>query len=159
MSNQATRAEVVAVAVAESFRGDGEILANPIGNIPMIGGRLAKATFEPLLLMTDGEATLIENIMPVGVANPREPGTVQMAAHLVHLHPRMPIVHVVDVERGFARFADFASDFGKPIDVPEFRRRVAIDDDGVRIEIGDGCRLAAALDVLTRRVDVIVDVE
>ncbi len=65
----ATRAEVVAVAVAESFRGDGEILANPIGTIPMIGGRLAKATFEPLLLMTDGEALLIENIMPVGVEN------------------------------------------------------------------------------------------
>ncbi len=66
----ATRSEVVAVAIAESFRGDGEILANPIGNIPMIGGRLAKATFEPLLLMTDGEACLVENIMPVGVANP-----------------------------------------------------------------------------------------
>ena len=65
-----TRAEVVAVAVAEAFRGDGEILANPIGTIPMIGGRLAKATFEPLLLMTDGEGLLIENPMPVGVANP-----------------------------------------------------------------------------------------
>lgn len=65
-----TRAEVVAVAVAEAFRGDGEILANPIGTIPMIGGRLAKATFEPLLLMTDGEGLLIENAMPVGVANP-----------------------------------------------------------------------------------------
>ena len=67
-----TRAEIVAVAVAEAFRGDGEILANPIGTIPMIGGRLAKATFEPLLLMTDGEALLIENPMPVGVANPEK---------------------------------------------------------------------------------------
>ena len=44
------------VAVAECFRGDGEILANPIGTIPMIGGRLARATFEPDLVMTDGEA-------------------------------------------------------------------------------------------------------
>ena len=35
---------------AECFRGDGEILANPIGTIPMIGGRLAKATFEPELV-------------------------------------------------------------------------------------------------------------
>ena len=43
----ATRAEVCVVAVAECFRGDGEILANPIGTIPMIGGRLAAATFEP----------------------------------------------------------------------------------------------------------------
>ena len=56
-----TRAEVCAVAVAECFRGDGEILANPIGTIPMIGGRLARATFEPDLAMTDGEAKLIAN--------------------------------------------------------------------------------------------------
>jgi acyl CoA:acetate/3-ketoacid CoA transferase beta subunit len=56
-----TRAEVCVVAVAECFRGDGEILANPIGTVPMIGGRLARATFEPDLCMTDGEATLIAN--------------------------------------------------------------------------------------------------
>ena len=49
------------VAVAECFRGDGELLANPIGTIPMIGGRLARATFEPDLAMTDGEATLVAN--------------------------------------------------------------------------------------------------
>jgi acyl CoA:acetate/3-ketoacid CoA transferase beta subunit len=63
----ATRAEVCAIACAEAWRGDGEILANPIGTIPTIGGRLAKATFEPLLVMTDGEAVLVENIVPVGV--------------------------------------------------------------------------------------------
>jgi acyl CoA:acetate/3-ketoacid CoA transferase beta subunit len=56
-----TRAEICVVAVAEAFRGDGEILANPIGTIPMIGGRLARATFEPDLAMTDGEAKLIAN--------------------------------------------------------------------------------------------------
>jgi len=55
------RADVCAVAVAECFRGDGEILANPIGTIPMIGGRLARATWEPDLMMTDSEATLITN--------------------------------------------------------------------------------------------------
>lgn len=58
-----------AVAVAEVFRGDGEILANPIGNLPMIGGRLARETFEPDLVMTDGEALLVQNPMPVGVEN------------------------------------------------------------------------------------------
>jgi acyl CoA:acetate/3-ketoacid CoA transferase beta subunit len=60
------RADVCVVAVAECFRGDGEILANPIGTIPMIGGRLARETFEPDLLMTDGEAMLVANPMPVG---------------------------------------------------------------------------------------------
>jgi acyl CoA:acetate/3-ketoacid CoA transferase beta subunit len=56
-----TRAEVCCVAIAECFRGDGESLANPIGTIPMIGGRLARASFEPDLMMTDGEAYLIAN--------------------------------------------------------------------------------------------------
>jgi acyl CoA:acetate/3-ketoacid CoA transferase beta subunit len=55
------RADVCAVALAECFRGDGEILANPIGTTPMIGGRLARATFEPDLAMTDGEAMLVAN--------------------------------------------------------------------------------------------------
>jgi acyl CoA:acetate/3-ketoacid CoA transferase beta subunit len=47
------------VALAECFRGDGEIVANPIGTIPMIAGRLARASFEPDLMVTDGEAALV----------------------------------------------------------------------------------------------------
>jgi acyl CoA:acetate/3-ketoacid CoA transferase beta subunit len=66
----ASRAEICVVAVAEAFRGDGEILANPIGNVPMIGGRLARAAFEPDLVMTDGEALLVGNTLPVGVDDP-----------------------------------------------------------------------------------------
>ena len=54
-----TRAEICVVALAECFRGDGEIVANPIGTIPMIAGRLARASFEPNLMVTDGEATLV----------------------------------------------------------------------------------------------------
>jgi acyl CoA:acetate/3-ketoacid CoA transferase beta subunit len=57
--SDATRAEVCVVALAECFRGDGEIVANPIGTIPMIAGRLARASFEPDLMVTDGEATLV----------------------------------------------------------------------------------------------------
>src|SRR3954468_15584541 len=71
-SGPPTRAEVCAVAMAECFRGNGEILANPIGTLPTIGGRLAKATFEPALVMTDGEALLVENILPVGVDAPEK---------------------------------------------------------------------------------------
>jgi acyl CoA:acetate/3-ketoacid CoA transferase beta subunit len=67
-----TRAEVCAAAIADCFAHDGEILANPIGTLPMIGGRLAKATVAPELVMTDGEALLVENIMPVGVAQPEK---------------------------------------------------------------------------------------
>jgi acyl CoA:acetate/3-ketoacid CoA transferase beta subunit len=71
MSTHVTRAEVCVVAVAECFRGDGELLANPIGTIPMIGGRLARATFEPDLAMTDGEATLVANDRAVVPPNER----------------------------------------------------------------------------------------
>jgi acyl CoA:acetate/3-ketoacid CoA transferase beta subunit len=65
----ATRAEICCVAVAECFRGDGERLANPIGTVPMIGGRLARETFEPDLVMTDGWATFTSSTLAPG-ANP-----------------------------------------------------------------------------------------
>jgi len=64
----ATRADVCALAIAECFRGDGERLCNPIGNLPLIGGRLAAATFEPGLALTDGFYTLLDNVPPVGMS-------------------------------------------------------------------------------------------
>jgi len=54
-----TRAEVCVVACAEAWRGDGAILASPLGLIPSLGARLARLTFEPGLLVTDGEAMLV----------------------------------------------------------------------------------------------------
>ena len=62
-----SRAEVCVVACADAFRGDGEIIANPIGTIPIAGGRLARATFERDLLLTDGEALFVANDLAVGV--------------------------------------------------------------------------------------------
>ena len=56
-----TRAEVVAVACADAWRGDGEIIASPFGTIPSIGARLARLTFSPELVLTDGEAALMAN--------------------------------------------------------------------------------------------------
>ncbi|WP_433087769.1 CoA-transferase subunit beta [Dactylosporangium sp. CA-052675] len=53
-----TRAEYCAIACAEAWRGDGEILASPIGVVPSIAARLARATFAPDLLLSDGEAML-----------------------------------------------------------------------------------------------------
>ncbi|MGI6870474.1 CoA-transferase subunit beta [Amycolatopsis sp. 3B14] len=55
----ATRAEIAVVAVAELFRGDGEIVASPMGYLPSLGAKLARLTFEPDLLLSDGEAYLI----------------------------------------------------------------------------------------------------
>jgi len=47
------------VACAQAWRGDGAILASPMGLIPALGARLARLTFEPDLLVTDGEAMLV----------------------------------------------------------------------------------------------------
>jgi acyl CoA:acetate/3-ketoacid CoA transferase beta subunit len=63
-----TRAEVVAVACAEAWRGDGEIIASPFGTIPSIGARLARLTFEPDLVLTDGEAALMANTPSVSAS-------------------------------------------------------------------------------------------
>ena len=68
-----TRAEACAVAIAETFRGDGEILVSPIGTLPSIGARLAKLTFEPDILLTDGVAAIVANVQPVGGAEGPEP--------------------------------------------------------------------------------------
>ena len=68
-----TRAEACAVAIAETFRGDGEILVSPIGTLPLIGARLAKLTFEPDILLTDGVAAIVANVQPVGGAPGPEP--------------------------------------------------------------------------------------
>lgn len=67
---RASRAEVCAVAMADAFRGDGEILVSCFGTIPAIGARLAKLTFAPDLMLTDGIAHLLENVQPVSAAKP-----------------------------------------------------------------------------------------
>lgn len=64
--NEPTLADVVAVACAEAFRGDGEIFASGMGTIPMLGTRLARATFEPDLLVSDGEAFFVANDLEIG---------------------------------------------------------------------------------------------
>ncbi|HEV8298509.1 MAG TPA: CoA-transferase [Acidimicrobiales bacterium] len=72
MSDQATIDEICVVAIADTFRDDGEILCNPIGNVPICGGRLARATFAPDLTMTDTVAALVANTIPIGDPNPQK---------------------------------------------------------------------------------------
>ncbi|MEU6893601.1 CoA-transferase [Streptomyces sp. NPDC046557] len=59
MTSEPTRAEYCVIACAEAWRGDGEVLAGPMGLVPSVGARLAKRTFSPDLLLTDGEAMLV----------------------------------------------------------------------------------------------------
>jgi len=67
-----TRAEVCAVACAEAWRGDGEILASPMALVPSLGARLARETFEPDLLLSDGEATFVAGPWALGAPPPAQ---------------------------------------------------------------------------------------
>ena len=60
-----SRAESCVVACAEAWRGDGEVMASPFGTIPSLGARLAKLTFAPDLVLTDGEAALMVGAPPI----------------------------------------------------------------------------------------------
>ncbi len=61
-----TLAELMIVAAAEAWRGDGEMLASGIGIVPRLGAGLAKLTHSPDLMMTDSETFLVEEPIPVG---------------------------------------------------------------------------------------------
>ena len=64
----ATIDEICVVACAETWRGDGEIFASGMGPIPSIAARLARASFERDLLLSDGEAFFIANNLRFGGA-------------------------------------------------------------------------------------------
>ena len=61
-----SRAEFCAIACAEVFRGDGEVMASAFGTAPALGARLARLTFAPDLVLTDGDAALVVGAPPLG---------------------------------------------------------------------------------------------
>lgn len=67
MSGEAiTRPEICAVACAELFRDAGEIMVSPMTNMASVGARLARLTFAPDILLTDGEAQLLAETPALG---------------------------------------------------------------------------------------------
>jgi acyl CoA:acetate/3-ketoacid CoA transferase beta subunit len=74
----ATRAEYCAIACAEVFRGDGEVMASAFGTAPALGARLARLTFAPDLVLTDGDAALIDGAPPLGT----DPATMVVESHM-----------------------------------------------------------------------------
>lgn len=82
-----TLAELCITACAETWRGDGEILASGIGLVPRLAASLAKLTFSPDLLMTDSEAYLVSEPVPVG---PRD-------GYQLKVEGWMPFRHIFDL--------------------------------------------------------------
>lgn len=77
--NDITLAELCIFACSEAFRTSAEQIATGIGPIPRLGAGLAKLTHSPGLMMTDGEAYLVEEPVPIG---PRGDYTPRFAGHL-----------------------------------------------------------------------------
>ena len=86
MDTGVTRAEYCAVACAEVFRGDGEVMASAFGTAPALGARLARLTFAPDLVLTDGDAALVDGAPPLGA----DPSSLVLESH-------MPYRRVFDV--------------------------------------------------------------
>ncbi|ORB17803.1 cholesterol ring-cleaving hydrolase subunit IpdB [Mycobacterium noviomagense] len=63
-----SRAEVCVMACAELFRDAGEILISPMATVALIGARLARLTFSPDILLTDGEAQLLADTPALGAS-------------------------------------------------------------------------------------------
>lgn len=70
--SEATRAEVCAVACAELFRDAGEIMASAMSTMSTVGARLARLTFSPDLVLSDGEAVLMAETPAIGGISPIE---------------------------------------------------------------------------------------
>ncbi|HEX9178528.1 MAG TPA: CoA-transferase, partial [Mycobacterium sp.] len=63
-----SRAEVCVTACADLFRDIGEIMVSPMTTVVSIGARLARMTFSPDILLTDGEALLLEDTPAIGAS-------------------------------------------------------------------------------------------
>lgn len=74
-----TLAELCIFACSEAFRTEREIAATGIGPIPRLGASLAKLTHSPGLMMTDGEAYIVEEPVPIGPRGDYKP---KPAGHL-----------------------------------------------------------------------------
>ena len=88
-------AELCIVAASRAWADDGEVLATGIGLIPRLGASLAMLSCNPELLMTDGEAYLLDTPVPVGK---RDASDINIAGW-------MPYSKVFDVIYGGKRHA------------------------------------------------------
>ncbi|KJK19763.1 ketoacid CoA transferase [Burkholderiaceae bacterium 16] len=65
-TQQFTLAELMITAAARAWRDDGEVMATGIGTGPRIAAGLARLLHNPGLMLTDGEAYLVEEPVPLG---------------------------------------------------------------------------------------------
>jgi acyl CoA:acetate/3-ketoacid CoA transferase beta subunit len=77
MTLEITRAEICVTACADAWRGSGEVLAHAVGIVPSISARLARLTFEPALVLSDGECFFVSDPPPLGKTASQGGGTIE----------------------------------------------------------------------------------
>ncbi len=112
-------AELCICASAETFRGDGELMVTSIGLVPRLAASLAKATFEPGLMMTEGEAFLVAEPVPVGPRGdyrPRIEGlmTYERVFDIIARGKRHAMVTPVQVDRFGQMNISLVGDYDRP---------------------------------------------
>lgn len=112
-------AELCICSAAEAFRGDGEVLATSIGLVPRLGAGLAKLTFEPGLMITDGEAYLVREPVPVGRRGDYRPKieglmTYERVFDLIYKGKRHAMVTPVQVDRFGQMNISIIGDYERP---------------------------------------------
>ena len=112
-------AELCICSAAEAFRGDGEVLATSIGLVPRLGAGLAKLTFEPGLMITDGEAYLVREPVPVGPRGGYRPKieglmTYERVFDLIYKGKRHAMVTPVQVDRFGQMNISIIGDYHRP---------------------------------------------
>ncbi|QBR02831.1 ketoacid CoA transferase [Paraburkholderia pallida] len=114
-------AELMIVASARLWRDDGEVLATGIGTGPRLAAGLARLAYNAGLMLTDGEAYLVETPVPLG---PRDASyrvaasgwmTYERVFDCVWHGRRHALVMPTQIDRfGQANISCLGSDYAKP---------------------------------------------
>lgn len=112
-------AELCITACATCFHGEGEVLATLIGPVPRLAGALAKSTYAPGLMMTDGEYYLVGEPVPPGprgAYRPRIEGVMgyERVFDIVYRGQRHCLVSPVQVDRFGQMNISAIGDYDKP---------------------------------------------
>ena len=112
-------AELCICAAAEAFRGEGERLATSIGLVPRLAAGLAKLSFSPGLMITDGEAYLVTEPVPVGPRGDYQPKieglmTYERVFDMVYRGLRQAMVTPVQLDRFGQTNISIIGDYAQP---------------------------------------------
>jgi len=79
LMNEIALVDRIICAAAQAWKNDGEVLATGIGIVPRLAASLCMRSINPDLMMTDSEAWIVQEPVPIG---PRGDYQVQRESHM-----------------------------------------------------------------------------